>query len=243
MIRIMIVGDSISHGSSGDWTWRYRLWKHLRVHGVELDLVGPRDDLDAITTAAPGDGDGAYADPDFDPDHDAQWGRPFLAEKDEIESKVRVHRPDLLLVLLGINDLFWHGLPAEENEANVRSFVAAARRGAPGLRLVLGTVLDTQRARDDVVFNARVSEFNRRLVLLADDLSTPGSPVAIAPTATEFVASAHTWDGTHPNPRGELRIAAAFADLLALRFALGGPYPRPFPNVPDLPPETKRVMT
>ncbi|WP_460304361.1 GDSL-type esterase/lipase family protein [Actinocorallia aurea] len=239
----MIVGDSISHGSSGDWTWRYRLWKHLKEAGVELDFVGPRDDLDAITTVEVGDGDLTYLDPEFDTDHNAEWGRPYLAEKDVIEDKAGAHRPDLLLVLLGINDLFWYGLPAEENEANVRSFVAAARRGSPGLRLVLGTVLDTQRAREDPVFNARVSEFNRRLVLLAEDLSTPDSPVVIAPTATEFVASAHTWDGTHPNPRGELRIAAAFADVLALRFAIGAPYPRPFPHVPDLPPEAKRALS
>lgn len=25
--RIMIVGDSISHGAHEDWTWRYRLWQ------------------------------------------------------------------------------------------------------------------------------------------------------------------------------------------------------------------------
>lgn len=24
--KIMVVGDSISHGMQDDWTWRYRLW-------------------------------------------------------------------------------------------------------------------------------------------------------------------------------------------------------------------------
>jgi hypothetical protein len=27
--RVLIVGDSITQGSAGDFTWRYRLWKHL----------------------------------------------------------------------------------------------------------------------------------------------------------------------------------------------------------------------
>ncbi len=26
VIKIMVAGDSISHGMEGDWTWRYRLW-------------------------------------------------------------------------------------------------------------------------------------------------------------------------------------------------------------------------
>lgn len=241
MLKIMIVGDSISHGSSGDWTWRYRLWQHLRAHGVAFDLVGSSDHVDDATTAAPGDAHVSYADPAFDRDHDAQWGRPYVTEKDAIEARVREHRPDLLLVLLGINDLFWYGLTAQENEENVREFVANARRASPTLRLVLGTLLDTHRARAEPEFNARVTEFNRRLVLLAEELSTADSPVEIAPTGAEFVASAHTWDGTHPNPLGELRIAAAFADVLTARFAVGVPYPRPFPKVAALPADAKQV--
>ena len=35
--------------------------------------------------------------------------------------------------------------------------------------------------------------------------------------------------------RGELRVAAAFADALARRFDIGKPYPRPFPEVSDVP--------
>ncbi|MGN6795502.1 MAG: hypothetical protein ACTHJW_24180, partial [Streptosporangiaceae bacterium] len=29
--RIMIVGDSITEGSSGDYTWQFRLYEHLRA--------------------------------------------------------------------------------------------------------------------------------------------------------------------------------------------------------------------
>ena len=34
---IMVVGDSISQGSSGDYTWRYRLAKHLTANGWTLE--------------------------------------------------------------------------------------------------------------------------------------------------------------------------------------------------------------
>ncbi|WP_353945529.1 GDSL-type esterase/lipase family protein [Streptomyces sp. HUAS MG91] len=239
MIDIMIVGDSISHGSSGDWTWRYRFWKHLREHGVSLDLVGPKATLDNIRTAEVGDDDSTYADPEFDPDHDAQWGRPYVTEKDEIEAKVREHRPGYLLVLLGINDLFWYGVEPPRFEENLREFIANARRAEPNLRIVVGTVLECQKAVDEADFGARVGATNDRIRAVAEDLDSPSAPVVVAETAAEFVAADHTWDGTHPNPHGELRIAAAFADSLASRFGIGARYPRPYPDVPPVAPEAK----
>ena len=47
--------------------------------------------------------------------------------------------------------------------------------------------------------------------------------------------AADTWDGTHPNANGEVRIAAGFADALAGRFHLGRLYPAPFPALPTGP--------
>jgi hypothetical protein len=57
------------------------------------------------------------------------------------------------------------------------------------------------------------------------------------------VASAHTWDGTHPNAQGELRIAAAFADTLAGQLGIGAPFPRPFPKVSEIAPEAKQAVS
>lgn len=37
--RILVVGDSISHGFEGDFTWRYRLKEHLTKSGVDADFV------------------------------------------------------------------------------------------------------------------------------------------------------------------------------------------------------------
>ncbi len=239
VVNIMIVGDSISHGSSGDWTWRYRLWNHLREQDVDLDLVGPKATLDNIRTAEVGDDDDTYADPEFDRDHDAQWGRPYVTEKDEIEAKTREHDPAYLLVLLGINDLFWFDVQPAQFEANLREFIANARRGRPGLGIAMGTVLQCQKAVDEPEFAARVDASNARLRAVAAELDTAAEPVVVAETAAEFVAPEHTWDGTHPNPNGEIRIAAAFADALAVHFGIGAPYPRPYPDVPPVTPQAK----
>jgi hypothetical protein len=39
--RIMVVGDSISQGVEGDWTWRYRLWEWFKSQDIAIDYVGP----------------------------------------------------------------------------------------------------------------------------------------------------------------------------------------------------------
>jgi hypothetical protein len=35
-ISVMIVGDSITQGHEGDWTWRYRLWQWFQEQGVAV---------------------------------------------------------------------------------------------------------------------------------------------------------------------------------------------------------------
>ena len=42
LLKIMICGDSMSHGEEGDHTWRYRLWEWLRDDApqVQASFVG-----------------------------------------------------------------------------------------------------------------------------------------------------------------------------------------------------------
>jgi len=230
--KLMIVGDSISQGSSGDWTWRYRLWKHLAADAVTVDFVGPRNDLNNVMTTADGDWDQTYADPAFDQDHDAEWGRPLAYEMNDIGGKVSRYQPNYLLVLLGINDIGFFSRTPAQVESDLRTFIANARAAKPDVRFVLGKLLPTKRGVDDPAFAAIVADYNARLVAAAAALTTGLSPIVVAETPTAFVPADHTWDGTHPNARGELRIAAAFADALSAAFGVGTPYPRPLPDVP-----------
>jgi hypothetical protein len=36
-ISVMVVGDSMTQGKEGDWTWRYRLWEWFNDQGVQVD--------------------------------------------------------------------------------------------------------------------------------------------------------------------------------------------------------------
>ncbi|WP_017557171.1 GDSL-type esterase/lipase family protein [Nocardiopsis baichengensis] len=242
-VRVMPVGDSITHGGTGDATWRYRLWNHLSATDPDLEFVGPKDGVENRATADL-DGHDGYADPGFGTAHDAMWGRTLEEASEEIGSTVAEHDPDVLLVMLGINDLGWVGSDAAEMEEHLRAFLDAARQGGDPPHVLLAEVLPTQRGLDDPAFSARVGGYNSVLGGVAEEYTEPGArvvPVDVA-DAESFVPERDTYDGTHPNARGELKIAAAYADALDTEFGYGEPYPRPFPEVgfgPETAPEPR----
>ena len=228
----MIIGDSITQGSAGDYTWQYRLYEHLRADGVRPRMVGPYGWL--YNNVASVQKDFSYADPHFEHANDAAWGMALSREKAVIGAKVAKYRPAYLLVLLGLNDLFWLGLSQPVMAQDLGSFIAAARAKQPHIRIVLGLIppdIHEQKAS----FKASVASYNHTIISTARHLSTASSPIAVAHDGADINVAADLWDGTHPNANGEVRIAAGFADVLASRFHLGQHYPRPYPKLPTGP--------
>jgi hypothetical protein len=227
----MVVGDSISQGSSGDYTWRYRLYEHLVSDGLTPQMVGPSNWLFNNVTSV--QGDCTYADPVFENAHDATWGRMLADEMTTIQGEVSQSQPDYLLVLLGINDLSFGRTDVAGTEANLRTFVANARAGNPKIKIVLGLLLP--KASEPAGLTAQVAQYNGDLPGIAAQLSTSSSPVVVADDASAINTATDLWDGTHPNAEGEIKIAAGFADALASDFGLGSAYPTPLPTVPTGP--------
>src|SRR3954471_3326851 len=110
-VKVMVVGDSMSHGAEGDWTWRYRLWEWFRSEGIAVDFVGPYTGTQDAAVAAPPappplqDAEpappspprtsGAYAAgaEEFDSDHFAVWGRQAAQDKVLIRDQVARYQP------------------------------------------------------------------------------------------------------------------------------------------------------
>ena len=230
--RIMIVGDSMTQGSSGDYTWQYWLYKHLLADGVRPRMVGPYGWL--LNNVTSTQHDHSYADPRFGHANDATWGMALFREKDVIGRKVATYRPDYLLVLLGLNDLFWYGFGQSVMARNLASFIAAARASRPHIRIVFGLIPPDIHQRNPA-FAASVASYNQTIASTAARLSTRKSPIAVAHDGAGVRVAADLWDGTHPNANGEVRFAAGFADVLARRFHLGHVYPKPYPVLPTGP--------
>ena len=215
-VDVMVVGDSITQGRTGDWTWRYHFSREL---AASVEMVGPRNDLYAGEGTFGGH---AYADPAFDSDHAAQWGQAIFQAAEHIRADVRTEQPDHLLVLLGINDLIRFDRSAAQTTDALHTFIAEARAGRAQLPIILGTLLPTERARHDADFAARVAAFNTALRKIEVESSTEESPILIAETAAVINPRRDLYDGLHPNARGELRIAEAFVDALS-RAGVGRP--------------------
>ncbi|MGW3134660.1 SGNH/GDSL hydrolase family protein [Streptomyces sp. NPDC001139] len=222
MLRFMPVGDSMTIGSAGEHTWRYRMWQHLRdTHGGPFAIVGPRETL--YDKAADAPTSYAYADPDFPRAHLAGWGEGWLHMAPLIAEAVRAQRADVLLVSLGLIDLGFY-TNAEQTAENVRRFVAEARTANPRVRIAVLPVIPNVRAAEDAPFAAQVTLFNELLAKTAADLDEPRSPLLLASPPPSYDIHLDTYDGTHPNASGEHKIAAAFADALHQAWAVGEPY-------------------
>ncbi|MEU6575555.1 GDSL-type esterase/lipase family protein [Streptomyces sp. NPDC046805] len=222
MLRFMPVGDSMTIGSAGEHTWRYRLWQHLRTaYDGPFTLVGPRETLYDKATDAPTSYD--YADPDFPRAHLAGWGEGWLHMTPLIGGAVRDCRADILLVSLGLIDLGFY-TDAEQTAHNVRGFVTAARDANPYIRMILLPVIPNVRAELDPSFAEQVARFNMLLAKAVADLDEPRSPLLLTSPPPSYDIHVDTYDGTHPNTSGEHKIAAACARAMHEAWGIGHPY-------------------
>lgn len=224
-MRFMFVGDSMTIGRAGDYTWRYRMWQHLEATAAgSYEIVGPRTELYEATADAPVSH--AYADPTFPADarrHLAGWGEGWLHMAPLIGGAVAETQADVLLVSLGLIDLGFY-TNSDQTSENVHAFAAAARAANPRVRAVLLPVIPNVRAQYDAPFAAECARFNELLAKAVADLDEPGSPLLLASVPESYDIATDTYDGTHPGPSGEHKLAAAFATAMHQAWGLGGPY-------------------
>ncbi|WP_333741128.1 SGNH/GDSL hydrolase family protein, partial [Streptomyces sp. IBSBF 2806] len=219
MLRFMPVGDSMTIGSTGEHTWRYRLWQHLCAeYGGPFTLVGPRETLYDKATESPSSY--AYAEPGFPRGHLAGWGEGWAHMTPLIGEAVRRSRADVLLVSLGLIDLGFY-TNAEQTAENARAFVAEARAANPRIAMVWLPVIHNVRAANDEPFAAEVARFNELLAKTAADLDEPASPILLASVPPTWDIDTDTYDGTHPNTAGEHQLASAFAEAMYQGWELG----------------------
>ncbi|MFJ2112327.1 MULTISPECIES: GDSL-type esterase/lipase family protein [unclassified Streptomyces] len=224
-MRFLFVGDSMTIGSAGDFTWRYRMWQHLSTSfGSPFRIVGPRTELYDVRAAAPVSYD--YGGPDFPAHargHLAGWGEGWQHMAPLIGATVEEHRVDVLLVSLGLIDLGFY-TDSTQTDRNVRAFIAGARAANPRVRAVLLPVIPNVRAESDAPFAAEVDRFNELLGKTVAELDRPDSPLLLAARPSTYDIHTDTYDGTHPAPSGEHKLAGAFADAMHESWGVGSPY-------------------
>ena len=133
--RIVLYGDSMTMGFSGDWTWRYRLSRTLTASGTPFDFVGPRNDMLGYVSRHQFSQD--YRDPQFDRDHASYGGMTFTNPLWQPSALANYYKPDVMVGLIGMNDLLQHLKTPAQLVEMWRIQIARIRYWQPNASVVL----------------------------------------------------------------------------------------------------------
>lgn len=253
--KILIVGDSITNGILGDYTWRYRLWQDLS--GTNAEFVGHRTgteniyddpaDLAAVNGqrgpadnyANPTDG---YYNSSVDPlflqggdHHDSLWGWTYHLAKGYVAQDVSAYKPNYLLIELGFDDLAWRGSKPPAILADAKTLIASVRAVDPAIRILIANVITRTPLPNLPHLDSNIEAYNAGLAAAVPGWSTARSPVKLVDISSGYNPATDTYDGAHPNGEGEYVIADAFASTLARDFGLG--------HIPGPPPSSVQGIT
>ncbi len=238
-IAIMPIGDSITEGNPGEYTYRFFLYRELVGAGYPIDLIGSRNGVCC---------DGAPADPNFDQDHQAWSG----ATSDEIAERVAqteaTYRPDIAILHVGTNDIWGPpppGVPGDDpnspntsydidvSRANMVDLIASLRRSNPDVDIVLSTLIPCDLG---LVCSERIPELNNMIRSLVKPLSTDRSRIVLV-DLDGVVGVGDLVDGVHPGRDGQAAMARVYDQAVRGLIELQPlPLPDPIPLPDPLPP-------
>lgn len=267
-LKVMVVGDSMTQGQQGDWTWRYRIWEWFRDQNVTVDFVGPYVGTQEPSPPKPPAPPPLYETPDpppqplrssggyaadvsahFDSDHFSVWGRAAAVDKYLIRDVVAKHDADIMLIMLGFNDMGWFYSGPEGTLESMGTLVFNARAVNPNMKFALANVPQRRDlGREDLPVNTDI--YNALLEAAIPRWATTRSPIELVRLrenyACELDACPAGYDGLHPNALGDYQIAQAFSRTLVNKFGVGSSaltLPARIPNRQVSVPASFKVVT
>lgn len=188
-IKILPLGDSITHGGGGYPSYRRSLWFMLKDAGYHVDFIGSHREFIGYVPKH-------YID--FDLDHEGHWGW----EAGEIDLKLGVwlknYTPDIVLLHAGTND-FFVDQDNESTVAEISSMISKLRAKNPRVVILLAKLIPMR--------NKDTQSINAAIHLLGRKLHTPQSPIILVDQYSGFSAQADNHDNYHPNIEGEKKMA------------------------------------
>jgi len=221
-IRVMPLGDSITHGGEGYASWRYPLRQSLTAAGANVNFTGS---LNTIFNTQPSAADYPAYYTTFDRDHEGHWGFRTDQILAQLDGWLAVAQPNVVAIHLGTNDAGQQGAAGTAAAAsNLQTIVNRLRAANPAVKIVFAQVIPFSASFSGYGANApQIPVLNAHIMSLAGSLHTAQSPILVTDLFTGFDVATLTWDGIHPNRAGETRMAQCW--LPALLSILSGPLP------------------
>jgi len=212
-VKIMPMGDSVTaRGSSPESSYRYWLWKDLQDAGFDnFVFLGNQN----------GVSDGAPANP-WPQEHyeGGGSGNDAWTSANGVNAAPSAARstPDFLILDLGSNDIIF-GIDPSTTQANLQSIIETFAQANPNIIILLAK--PTPFAVDPVATSKEKRLERRQQSQLAGIASKVGKAerkaginVIVVNQFGGYNVKTDTKDGTHPNVRGEQKIAKKYFTVL-----------------------------
>lgn len=212
-VKILPLGDSITHTISYHYSYRYNLWKKLIDRDISFDFVG------SMNTNANGNPDWPqYKGLNFDPDHEGHfgwradellYGRTTTPEIGNLTEWLMGYTPDIVLLHIGTNDIaLGKSYVSIANE--IKLIIDTIRQSNPDVTILLAKLIPRDYKYNEIIV------FNQYIEPIAQEKSLPNSPVIAVDQWTGFTHQEDTYDGTHPNASGEEKMAEKWMQAIQL---------------------------
>lgn len=111
--------------------------------------------------------------------HFAVYGRPAWQDVEPLHAQVTTHRPDMVVLHLGFNDIGWWGNNATDLILSVQRLVFNARLARPDVKVLIADVSHrlSVAGREDI--EDTTNQYNALLDAKAAEWWTPASPVEV----------------------------------------------------------------
>jgi acyl-CoA thioesterase-1 len=196
--RILPLGDSVTSSFAPYSSYRYWLWQRLVNAGYDVNFVGTQY---GVTGGTP-------ENTDFDQNHEGHPGWNTQDGVGNIDSIAAATVPDVVLLDLGGNDVL-DELAPEVSTTNIVIMIERLRAVNPNVVVLLAQ--PTPFVDQNKQAMSRLRNAVKRAARIEKQA---GARVAIVNLAGSFNARTDTSDGTHPNERGEQKIANRYFSAL-----------------------------
>lgn len=201
-VRILPLGDSITRGRIGHWSYRRDLESALRGAGCSFDFVG--------TENGPSSGPGT---PLVDRDNEGHSG----LRTDQIRNRMSNWLPgndhDWALIHVGTNDVL-QGTSISAARTEISKIIDKLRGANANVGILLAQVIPNLPGNE-----AAVAALNDAIATLGAQKDTSASPVIVVDQYSGYSTLTQNYDQIHPNDAGEAMIAERWFAALHPRIA------------------------
>jgi hypothetical protein len=202
VIKIAPYGNSITQAASDHQSYRYPLWKKLIDANISFDFVGS---MNTNFGGSPARAD--YKGKKFDPDHEGHWGWRADELLRDMEKWLANYTPDMVLFHIGTNDCI-QNQDVNSTISELTQIVTKLRNDNKNVVIFMATLIPCNQVA------SRINDLNSKIKTLATQLNTQQSPIVLVDQNSGIVSS-DQYDGIHPGPTGEEKMAQKWFDAIS----------------------------